>query len=90
MVIAISPVTATSVATPEELPTIILAEAIPCNFVSAIAAEAFISALTIVPSTIIVLVTVPVSPDVITVPVTSGKVIVLSDVVGSATARVIS
>ena len=36
------------------------------------------------------LVTVPVSPVVITVPVTLGKVIVLSEVVGSATANVVS
>jgi hypothetical protein len=44
---------------------------------TAIAAEALMSAFTIVPSAIIVLVTVPVSPLVITVPVVSGKVSVL-------------
>lgn len=44
------------------------------SFDTAIAAEAFMSALTIVPSRIIVLVTVPVSPDVITVPVVAGIV----------------
>ena len=44
------------------------------NLVSTIAADALISALTMVPSVIIVLVTVPVSPVVTTVPVTAGKV----------------
>jgi hypothetical protein len=49
---------------------------IVASFVSAIAAEALISPLTIVPSRIIVLVTVPVSPVVTTVPVVAGNVIV--------------
>lgn len=44
------------------------------NLDTAIAAEALMSALTIVPSAIIVLVTVPVSPEVITVPVVAGIV----------------
>ena len=48
-----------------------------------------ISPSTIVPSAIIVEVTVPVSPDVITVPDLSGKVIVLS-AVGSVIASVVS
>ena len=47
------------------------------NLDTAIAADAFMSALTIVPSAIIVEVTVPVSPVVIIVPVTAGKVIVV-------------
>ena len=68
-------------------------------FVPAIAADALISALTIVPSSIspdtivpsaiIADVTVPVSPVVITVPVTLGRVIVLS-AVGSTTVNVVS
>ena len=44
------------------------------SLLTAIAADALISALTIVPSRIMVLVTVPVSPDVITVPVVAGIV----------------
>ena len=57
--------------------------------VPAIAADAFTSSFTIVPSFIIVDVTVPVSPVVMTVPVVSGNVIVLSDV-GLATVNVVS
>jgi len=57
-----------------------------CNLEPLIAALAFISALTIVPSVIIVELTVPVSPDVITVPVVLGRVIVLFWV-GSVTAN---
>ena len=57
---------------------------VPC-----IAALALISALIIVPSFIIADVTVPVSPVVTTVPVISGKVIVLSTV-GSVIDKVVS
>ena len=59
------------------------------TLVPAIAALAFISALTIVPSRIIVDVTVPVSPVVTSVPVMSGTVIVLS-AVGFVIASVVS
>lgn len=47
------------------------------SLVSAIAADALMSALTMVPSAIIVLVTVPLSPVVMTVPVVAGSVIVV-------------
>ena len=86
----ISPVTATSAATPDPFPTIILPAAMPSNLVRAIAAEAFISALTIVSSAIIPLVTVPTSLFVIKVPEMLGKSIVLSAVVGSTTPKVVS
>ena len=62
---------------------------IVANLVSTIAAEALMSAFRIVPSRIIVEVTVPVSPVVITVPVTLGSVIVLS-AVGSTTVSNVS
>ena len=55
------------------------AVAMVASFVSTMAAEALMSALTMVPSRIIVLVTLPVSPVVTTVPVMSGSVIILSD-----------
>jgi hypothetical protein len=54
------------------------------SLVSAMAAEALMSALTMVPFAIIALVTVPLSPVVTTVPVTLGSVMVRS-AVGSAT-----
>ena len=65
------------------------AVAIVASLVSTMAAEAFISALTIVSLAIIALVTVPLSPVVITVPVTFGSVMVRS-VVASAPMRRIS
>ena len=68
----------------------ILAAAMPSNLVRAIAAEAFISALTMVPSASIALVTVPESLFVIKVPEVLGKSIVLSLVVGSTTPKVVS
>ena len=59
------------------------------NLLPFIFAEEFISASTIVLLVIIVELTVPVSPVVTTVPVTSGKVIVLS-AVGLVTDSVVS
>ena len=56
---------------------------------TAISALALMSALTIVLSVIIVLVTLPVSPVVTTVPVTFGSAIVRS-AVGSVTVKVVS
>ena len=59
------------------------------SLLTAISAPVLMSALTIVPSVNIALVTVPVSPVVTTAPVTFGSVIVRS-AVGSTTVSVVS
>ena len=61
---------------------------IVASLVSTMAAEAFISALTIVSLAIIVLETVPLSPVVITVPVTFGSVMVWSAVASAPMRRI--
>ena len=72
-----SPDAATEVATFEALPTRILPPVSAASFEKSIAALPAMSPLAIVPSAIIVLVTVPLSPVVTTVPVVAGKVIVV-------------
>ena len=89
LLIPMSPVTAAAVGTFVLLPSRIWADARFSSFVKVIAAFEATSPFAIVPSAIIVEVTVPVSPVVTTVPEISGKLMVRS-AVGSTTPIVVS